>query len=487
MADSSGSAPYLESVQRFLRDRLNLRLLRNFLGSDRASLRARILSAGAWMLGAHGAEMAIRFVFSLIVTRILFPEAFGLMAFVGAILLGLNLVSDLGIHFIIIRDEEGEDEGFLRSAWTVQLVRGLGLWLVFIAIALALLVADKGGLLPSGSTVADPMLPALLPVVGLNAVLMGCASVNQHLLVRRLTFKPLVLLDIGSRLISLPVILVWASFDRSVWALVAGQLASGISRTIASHIVLQGPRMALRWNQDHVRKLLHSGKWVAISSTAQFLTTQGDRLLLGAFLSSTTLGLYSVAWFLKDACESVLQRYHSNMTLPILGETLREQPHAFRERFYRYRAPFEAAAFFSGGALIVSGGKIVELLYDPRYLEAGWMLQILAISLIAFPMHMVGTGLLATGEMSRVALISIINAVSLIILICIGYWIAGLPGAIAGVALGRMPANVVVMVLAHNRDWINLSAEFRYAPLVGVGMIAGLTGIWLMRGLGFIS
>jgi O-antigen/teichoic acid export membrane protein len=487
MADSSGTGTYLASLKQFLRDALSLRSLRDFFGRDRASLRARILSAGAWILGGHGAEMAIRFASSLIVTRILFPEAFGLMAFVGAILLGLTLVSDLGIHVIIIRDEGGEDEGLLRSAWTVQFVRGIALWLVFIAIALAILVADKEGLLPSQSTLADPMLPAILPVVGLNAVLMGFESVNTHLLVRRLTFKPLVVLDTCSRFMSLPVILAWASFDRSVWALVAGQLATGISRTLASHIFLPGPRMAPRWDQDHVRKLFHSGKWVAISSTATFFSTQGDRLILGAFLSSSTLGIYSVAWFLKDAFESVLQRYHGSMTLPMLGETLRERPRALRERFYRFRAPFEAAAFFVGGALIVSGGKIVELLYDQRYLDAGWMLQILALALITYPMQMIGTGLLAAGEMSKFALISIINAVSLVILISIGYWIGGLPGAIFGVALYRLPANMVVMTFAHNRDWINLSAELRYAPLVGVGMITGLAGIWLMRGLGLIS
>jgi O-antigen/teichoic acid export membrane protein len=481
------AAPDASSVRRFLRNVIHLRFLRDFVGSDRASLRTRILAAGAWTLGAHGAEMAIRLTSSLIMTRILFPEAFGLMAFVGALVIGLTLVSDLGVHLIIIRDEEGEDEAFLRSAWTVQLMRGFLLWFLSIAIALLILGLGREGSLPSQTTLADPMLPALLPFVGLSAVLMGCESVNLHLNVRRLNFKPVILLDIGSRLLSLLAMLAWASFNPSVWALVAGLLTGGISRTIASHIFIPGPRMGLRWDRNHLSKLFDSGKWVAISSTATFFSSQGDQLMLAVLVPSGELGLYSIALMLKDGFERVFQRLHSSMTLPVLGETLRERPQIFRERYYRFRAPIDAAVFFISGALLVSGGKIVEFLYDARYHGAGWMLQILAFSLITYPMQMIVTGFLAAGEMRKGAVISIINAISLVVLIYFGYWLGGLPGAVAGVAICRLPANVVAMALAQKQKWISLVAELRYVPLVGAGMIAGLCGIWIMRALGLIS
>src|SRR5262245_38002201 len=119
----------LASIQRFLRGAVQSRLVQDLVARERTGLRSRLLRAGGWNLGAHIAETLIRLATSLIMTRMLFPEAFGLMAFLLTILIGLSFISDLGVHLIVIRDEAGEDEGFLRCAWTVQLVRGFMVWL----------------------------------------------------------------------------------------------------------------------------------------------------------------------------------------------------------------------------------------------------------------------------------------------------------------------------------------------------------------------
>ena len=70
----------------------------------------------------------IRFARSLILTRLLFPEAFGLMTLVGAVMYGLAMVSDAGIAAAIVRDKRGDDSDFLDAVWTLQVCRGLLLW-----------------------------------------------------------------------------------------------------------------------------------------------------------------------------------------------------------------------------------------------------------------------------------------------------------------------------------------------------------------------
>ena len=71
----------------------------------------------------------------LILTRLLFPELFGLMALVNTFIQGLILFSDIGIKPSIIRSPRGDDPTFFNTAWTLQVIRGFGLWIGCCLIA----------------------------------------------------------------------------------------------------------------------------------------------------------------------------------------------------------------------------------------------------------------------------------------------------------------------------------------------------------------
>ena len=69
----------------------------------------------------------------MILTRILFPEAFGLMALVTVVLVASANFSDVGITPAILKDKRGHDPVFLNTAWTIQIGRGVILCLAIIA------------------------------------------------------------------------------------------------------------------------------------------------------------------------------------------------------------------------------------------------------------------------------------------------------------------------------------------------------------------
>ena len=97
-------------------------------------LRHRILRAGAWTAGAYGVELTTRLVTNLVMTRLLFPEAFGLVAASTSLIIGLTLLTDFGIRAVVIQSVRGEDDAFLRSAWVFQLSRGAILWLILVIV-----------------------------------------------------------------------------------------------------------------------------------------------------------------------------------------------------------------------------------------------------------------------------------------------------------------------------------------------------------------
>src|SRR5712675_1262901 len=100
-----------------------------------SSLRSRALAGSAWTTFGFGGQKLIQLVSNLVLTRLLFPEAFGLMALANVILLGLGMFSDLGIKPSIVQHEQGDSEKFLNTAWTIQILRGLSVWLAACVLA----------------------------------------------------------------------------------------------------------------------------------------------------------------------------------------------------------------------------------------------------------------------------------------------------------------------------------------------------------------
>ncbi|MEM9567949.1 MAG: oligosaccharide flippase family protein, partial [Cyanobacteria bacterium P01_E01_bin.34] len=99
------------------------------------SLKSTAVRGVLWTVAAFGSQQVLRFASNLILTRLLIPEFFGLMALVNSLRLGLELFSDVGIGQNIIQSPRGEDPLFLNTAWSIQIIRGILLWLACWAIA----------------------------------------------------------------------------------------------------------------------------------------------------------------------------------------------------------------------------------------------------------------------------------------------------------------------------------------------------------------
>ncbi len=437
------------------------------------SLRSRLLKAGAWTSGAYSIEQATRLLSNLVLSRLLFPEAFGLVAASTSLLIGLMLVSDFGVRAAIIQNPRGDTDSFLRSAWVFQLSRGIVLWLVLIVCCGFLSLPFVHVLIPAQSAFSNSQFPLLTIVLGFGLVLSGLESTAIALNMRRLNYKPVILLDLVSRLVPVPIMIGFAWYTSSVWALALGGLSGGLLRVALSHLVVPGPRMMWNWKTSEIREIVHFGKWITISSIATFFSSQSDVIFFGLLFPSPFVGVYFIARTLVDAAEGLLEKLNGTLTLPVLGEVLRQNPDNLRNRFYRFRAPIDIVALGCGGFLFEAGSQVINILYDERYADAGPILEILALGLAIYPFQLIRGAFTAIGKTQTVAMVSIVQAVSMIILLFIGYSIDGALGAVAGVALSRIVPSAIISLLAHNRSWISGWQELRTIPMFVLGMLAG--------------
>ena len=106
------------------------------------ALKQRVVSSGSWVISGHVISQSLRFGGNLILTRLLVPEMFGVMAIVTIVMGGLVMFSDIGLLQNIVQSKRGEELDYLNTAWTIQIIRGF--FIFFIALVISYILYFLG-------------------------------------------------------------------------------------------------------------------------------------------------------------------------------------------------------------------------------------------------------------------------------------------------------------------------------------------------------
>lgn len=448
------------------------------MASSPPSLRSRIVRAGSWTLSAHVANQFLRLVSNLIMTRLLVPEMFGVMALASVILTGLQLFSDIGLNQGVIQSKRGHELAYLNTAWTVQILRGALIWAIALAVAAMLHQIGTLNWLPVGSAYGDPILPLVIAIIAVNALIGGFVSTRIATANRNLTVGRQTVLELISQVAGLIFMVVWAVIDRSIWALVAGTLFTTMLRVLFSHTLVTGERNQLHWDREAFADIYKFGKWVFLTSIFGFLAASGDRLILGCLVDSTTLGIYSIAFFIVGALKDIISKFNAKVAFPALSEVSRDRRHELRRVYYKFRLPLDLFALFSLGALFACGSMIVKVLYDERYSSAGWMIEVLAISLLASRFDLSGQCFMAIGKPKLLLPLTLTRLAVNFIGIPLGYFIWGIEGAVWAVVFGFISTIPLYVVLMARHEIFDTRKEAVVLPIILFGYVIGKGGLW---------
>ncbi|WP_425097876.1 oligosaccharide flippase family protein [Tropicibacter sp. S64] len=429
-------------------------------------LSARIMRSSLLTVGGFGVAQVIRLASNLILTRLLFPEAFGLMALVMVFLMGLGQFSDVGVTPAILQSKRGDDRDFLDTAWTIQVMRGFGLWLVACAAAF-----------PMAWVYGEPQLTHLLPVAALTLLISGFKptrmdTANRHLMLGRVT-----VIDMGVQVIGVVVAVTLAWLTGSVWALVISGVVGGIAEVVVNSRFLPGARNRFRWEKPAAEELINFGKWVFLATIAGFLFSQADKILIGKYLELDTFGVYNIGYFLAAFPMLLGGMVTRKILIPIYREA---PPTASPENFAKLRKMrFAVTAMLMGMVAVFAalGVWLVGVMYDPRYALAGPVVVLLACA--QMPMLIVMTydqAALAAGDSKRFFVLAAARAALMIACLIVGLEVDGLLGAIIGQGVAFVLAYPVVVWLARRMGaWDGLHD----AIFAGVAVALTSGALWL--------
>ena len=443
------------------------------------NLRQRMLQAGGWILSSSLVSQALRLASSLVLTRLLVPQAFGLVAAVQTLYFALVMFSDLGVWQSVVNRQRAMDARFLGTAMSVQLLRGVLLALVVLALALGLhLAAGREAFVP-GTVYADPRLPWMMSVFALAALLQGAESLKLATAQRELRTGQLVRLELFSQLAGMAVTVTLALITRSVWSLVAGTLTATLARTSMSHFVLPGERVRPCWDAACLREIIGFGKWIFLSSLIGFAAAHGEKLMLGGTLSVSAFGVYFIAATLLAAVTGLVGSLNAHLIFPGLSEAIRSGEREAARIYQRVQQAADILLGMIAGVLCMAGHWIVFLLYDDRYAGAGWMLQVLGLGLLAIRYQVLEQMMFARSQAGWVSASNTLRAACLVLLIPAGFALDGERGAVMAVAASQFAGWPLALVFKQRNGLLSWRSE----ALWPLALLTGLAAGWLINAL----
>lgn len=441
--------------------------LTRFLRGD--TLRARAGRGAVWTIGGIASNQILRLGSNLILTRLLFPEAFGLMALVQVFITGLAMFSDLGIRASIIQNDRSNEPAFLNTAWTLQVGRGLVLWLFAFAIAL-----------PVAAFYDEPLLAQLLPVSGLTALIAGFTPTRVSTANRDLQLGRITLIDITTQAIGIifMVALAWAL--QSVWALVFGSLISAVFKQVLFMTALPGHRNRLQIDRSCLGELVNFGKWIFLSTACGFLVNHADRAILGKFITLEMLGIYSIGLIMAGLPLLLGRPLASKIIFPLYKQRPPWESAENQRKIFRMRWWLTGALLTISAVLAVSGDLLIRFLYDSRYALAGPILVLMTLSrLPAVVLSSYDQILLAAGDskrfMSRIVMVSVVQTT----LLGVGIMQFGLIGAVLAPGLASLLVYPVLVSAVRRYDGWDARHDMVYGA---VALVIAVVGVWVNQG-----
>jgi O-antigen/teichoic acid export membrane protein len=420
----------------------------------------------SWSYVQTGGRMAATLLVSLILARLLGPEAFGVIAMATVYVYFIELLGRQGLAAAIIQRPVLTQRHLDTAFWLVLAVVGA---LVPVAIGL------------SGVWARLNRVPELGPIIiGLTPVLVckGLAVVPEAKLRRALAFRELALRTNLATVVGGVIGITMAAAGFGVWSLVGQQVALSVVELIALWRLTQWrPRLA--FDRRCARDLIGFSGLSSVAGLGSFLQLRVDALLIGLILGPVAVGLFRFVSRLTDMVVEFAGGALHAVSLPELSRFSADQQ-ALNGRIHDLIRlatlivvpPVALLALVSEPLLLLIGGEWAPAVVGLQILCASAYFQVLS--------GFIGPGLQASGRPGTLAALAWAAAgISGVAFTASGLFLADQAQStqVAGLALARTVASLLVlaMVLPVLRRRIGLRSRSLILGTAPLSLAATLT------------
>ena len=326
-----------------------------------------------WRFAERCGAQAVSFLVSIILARLLAPEAYGTIALAMVFINILQVFVDSGMGTALIQKKDADDLDFSS---------------VFYFNIAACLVLYAGLFLAAPSIAqfyGDPALTALVRALSLTVVVSGVRNIQQSYVSRHLLFKRFFFSTIGSTLASAVVGIAMAYAGFGVWALVGQSLSNVVTGTIILWATVPWrPRRMFSWQR--LKGLLSFGWKLLISSLLDTGYNNLRNLIIGKLYSSADLAYYNQGDKFPKLVITNINTSIDSVLLPTMSNA-QDDPARVRSMTRRsiQVSTYVMAPLMMG--LAACAEPLIRLILTEKWLPCVPFLRIFCITYMFWPIH----------------------------------------------------------------------------------------------------
>ncbi len=409
-------------------------------------------------------QAVIRLVSSLILTRVLLPEAYGTISILTSIIYVIGNIVDTNVTLFIVRDKNAEEPRYLNTAWTIRLIRCLLSSAVLLACAPLI-----------GTKIYDlPSLTVPLRVFSLWFLFDGIETMAFPLAVRRKQARLQMYSELAGSVLSASFSIAYCYRYHTFWGIAFAVLLSRLWMTGLSYCFYRELRPRIFIDRAAAREILVYSKFTIPSSLLTLSLNQFDKVVFLRLFDLRLLGLYSLAGNIAGSIETLISKISQAVLYPRCAQAFRDNPDTSTRRYYTENTKLFAGILAMPAALIGAAHIIVTVLYDTRYSQAGDILQALAIRALFLSFACPAEDLLISAGFFHVILMgNVLRSAWIVLGSLIGYYALGFPGFVYGLSLSGLPPLVYYLWLQHSKGMLLVKYElYKVIFALSVGSIS---------------
>jgi PST family polysaccharide transporter len=391
----------------------------------RLTIRVRSMWGALAAASGRGGLLVITFVYNAVLARLISPHDFGLVAMAMVVGGFLQVFKDAGLSTATIQREDITNAQVSNLFWINLAVGGAAmLGMAMTAPMVARFFHERE-------------LVNITLVMSFGFVLEALAVQHLAILNRQMRFTLISGLDLGCAAAGFLVGILMALGGWGYWSLVGATLSTSVFRVSVVWAV-SGWRPQRPLRNSGTRPLVRFGADLTLVGVVYALSRGCDSLLIGRYIGSDAVGLYSRATALLTRPLELAMGPVYTVIVPALSR-LQSESERYRRSFLQVFEGLAIGAFVLAGLLFPMANPMVSVILGDQWRAAGPIFQALTIAFIYLPLAIATSWLYTSQGRGRDLLVSACVGAA----IMVGGFLVGLRFGTTGVAIGYSTSNLL--------------------------------------------
>lgn len=325
-----------------------------------SELNNKIVSATKWSSITEVVAKLITPITSIVLARLLTPEAFGVVTTLTMVITFAEIFTDAGFQKYLIQHEFRDEIDRIQStnvAFWSNFIISLLIW------GLIVLFCE-----PLATIVGNPGLGNVLSIACISIPLTAFSSIQMALYKRDFDFKTLFKVRIVGICIPLVVTIPLALLLKNYWALVFGSIATNIINAFLLFYYSKW-KPNFYFSIKKLKDMFSFTMWSMVEAISIWLTIYADVFIVGVYLNEYYLGLYKTSITVVAQIIGLV----TTATTPILFSSLsrlQSDEDEFNKLFYKFQKLVGLFVIPLGVGIFCFSDLVTSILLGEQWREA---------------------------------------------------------------------------------------------------------------------